>query len=113
MRKSLFALSAAAAWLSGCKPFTIEGELAKAPAADRQALDAILESNGLKLAQLTPVGAGVAPPVGGVVAGIAGAVVAVPTAAALVRATPYLLGRQPAGADQPGTLPRPGVGSPP
>jgi predicted PurR-regulated permease PerM len=46
--------------------------------------------------------------VGGVVAGIAGAVVAVPTAAALVRATPYLMGRQPAGADQPGTLPRPG-----
>jgi predicted PurR-regulated permease PerM len=57
--------------------------------------------------------------VGGVVAGIAGAVVAVPTAAALVRATPYLLGRRPApaagasgpgtaGVDQPGTLPRPG-----
>ena len=43
--------------------------------------------------------------VGGVVAGIAGAVVAVPTAAALVRATPYLLGRPPASADQ---LPRPG-----
>jgi predicted PurR-regulated permease PerM len=57
--------------------------------------------------------------VGGVVAGIAGAVVAVPTTAALVRAWPYLLGRRPvsaagpdppgpAGADQPGTLPRPG-----
>src|SRR6516225_4992635 len=57
--------------------------------------------------------------VGGVVAGIAGAVVAVPTAAALVRAMPYLLGRRPvsaagpdppgpAGADQPGTLSRPG-----
>jgi predicted PurR-regulated permease PerM len=57
--------------------------------------------------------------VGGVVAGIAGAVVAVPTAAALVRATPYLTGRRPApaadaggpgtvGVDQPGTLPRPG-----
>src|SRR5262252_4548510 len=56
--------------------------------------------------------------VGGVVAGIAGAVVAVPTTAALVRATPYLLGRRPApaagagppgtaGVDQPGTLPRP------
>jgi predicted PurR-regulated permease PerM len=46
--------------------------------------------------------------VGGVVAGIAGAVVAVPLAAALVRATPYLLGRQSApaaGADQ---HPRPG-----
>jgi predicted PurR-regulated permease PerM len=50
--------------------------------------------------------------VGGVVAGIAGAVVAVPTAAALVRATPYLLGRKPApapaGPDPPGTPPRPG-----
>jgi predicted PurR-regulated permease PerM len=49
--------------------------------------------------------------VGGVVAGIAGAVVAVPTAAALVRATPYLLGRKPApapaGPDPPGTPPRP------
>jgi len=57
--------------------------------------------------------------VGGVVAGIPGAVVAVPATAALVRATPYLLGRRPvsaagpdppgpAGADQPGTLSRPG-----
>ena len=49
--------------------------------------------------------------VGGVVAGIAGAVVAVPTAAALVKAMPYLLGREPgpaAGADQPETQPRPG-----
>jgi predicted PurR-regulated permease PerM len=58
--------------------------------------------------------------IGGVVGGIAGAVVAVPTAAALVRAMPYLLGRRPvpeAGPDRPGTgagrrdkeeLPRPG-----
>jgi predicted PurR-regulated permease PerM len=38
--------------------------------------------------------------VGGVVAGIAGAVVAVPTAAALVRAMPYLLGRRPVPADE-------------
>jgi hypothetical protein len=46
-----------------------------------------------------------------VVGGIAGAVVAVPTAAALVRAMPYLLGRQTApaaGADRPETRPRPG-----
>jgi predicted PurR-regulated permease PerM len=43
---------------------------------------------------------------GGVVAGIAGAVVAVPTAAALVRGMPYLLGRRPvpdAVVDRPGT----------
>jgi predicted PurR-regulated permease PerM len=49
--------------------------------------------------------------VGGVVAGIAGAVVAVPTAAALFRAWPYLVGRRPVsetGQDLPGTLPRPG-----
>jgi predicted PurR-regulated permease PerM len=49
--------------------------------------------------------------VGGVVAGIPGAIVAVPTAAALVRAMPYLLGRQPgpaADADRPGAQPRPG-----
>ena len=49
--------------------------------------------------------------VGGVVAGIAGAVVAVPTAAVLFRAIPYLLGRRPVpetGEDRPGTLPRPG-----
>ena len=46
--------------------------------------------------------------VGGVVAGIAGAVVAVPTAAALVRAMPYLLGRQPASAAGADQLPRPG-----
>ena len=54
--------------------------------------------------------------VGGVVGGIAGAVVAVPTAAALVRAMPYLLGRRPvpdASADPPGTPPSAGVGSPP
>src|SRR5690242_577578 len=57
--------------------------------------------------------------VGAAIAGIAAAVVAVPIAAALVRATPYLTGRRPApaadpgrqgtvGVDQPGTLPRPG-----
>jgi predicted PurR-regulated permease PerM len=49
--------------------------------------------------------------VGGVAGGIAGAVVAVPTAVALFRAMPYLLGRRPAapgGADPPGVLPRPG-----
>jgi predicted PurR-regulated permease PerM len=49
--------------------------------------------------------------VGGVVAGIAGAVVAVPTAAALFRASPYLLGRRPVpetAEDRPGPLPRPG-----
>jgi predicted PurR-regulated permease PerM len=40
--------------------------------------------------------------VGGVAAGIAGAVVAVPTAAALFRAVPHLLGRRPATADPPG-----------
>ena len=47
--------------------------------------------------------------VGGVVAGIAGAVVAVPTAAALVKAMPYLLGREPASAasaDRPETQPQ-------
>jgi predicted PurR-regulated permease PerM len=38
--------------------------------------------------------------VGGVVAGIPGAVVAVPTAAALVRAWPYLQGREESGADE-------------
>ncbi len=49
--------------------------------------------------------------VGGVAGGIAGAVVAVPTAVALFRAMPYLLGRRTAaadGADPPGVLPRPG-----
>ncbi len=49
--------------------------------------------------------------VGGVAGGIAGAVVAVPTAVALFRAMPYLLGqRTPAadGVDPPGVLPRPG-----
>lgn len=54
--------------------------------------------------------------VGGVVAGIAGAVVAVPTAAALVRAAPYLLGRKPvpaAAADRPGDTAPAGVRSPP
>jgi hypothetical protein len=48
--------------------------------------------------------------------GLLGAVVAVPTAAALVRAMPYLLGRRPipeAGADRPRTQPPAGVGSPP
>ncbi len=53
--------------------------------------------------------------VGGVVAGIPGAVVAVPTAAALVRAWPYLQGRETppqAGPDaaESGTLPSPGAG---
>jgi predicted PurR-regulated permease PerM len=54
--------------------------------------------------------------VGGVVAGIAGAVVAVPTAAALVRATPYLLGRRAvpeAGPGSAGNTAPAGVGSPP
>jgi predicted PurR-regulated permease PerM len=49
--------------------------------------------------------------VGGVAGGIAGAVVAVPLAAALFRATPYLLGRRtdPAdGPDPPGAVPRAG-----
>jgi predicted PurR-regulated permease PerM len=50
--------------------------------------------------------------VGGVAGGIAGAVVAVPTAVALFRAMPYLLGRRTAAAagdaDPPGALPRPG-----
>jgi len=49
--------------------------------------------------------------VGGVAGGIAGAVVAVPTAVALFRATPYLLGRVPEtadGADPPGPVARPG-----
>jgi predicted PurR-regulated permease PerM len=49
--------------------------------------------------------------VGGVAGGIAGAVVAVPTAAALFRAVPYLLGRRPAtadGADPPGPPAGPG-----
>jgi predicted PurR-regulated permease PerM len=49
--------------------------------------------------------------VGGVVAGIAGAVVAVPTAAALFRATPYLLGRRrvpETAQDRTGPQPRPG-----
>jgi predicted PurR-regulated permease PerM len=40
--------------------------------------------------------------VGGVVAGIPGAVVAVPTAAALVRAVPYLQGRVPGPPGSPG-----------
>jgi predicted PurR-regulated permease PerM len=54
--------------------------------------------------------------VGGVVGGIAGAVVAVPTAAALVRATPYLLGRRTAPEASPGSAGSSapaGVGSPP
>jgi predicted PurR-regulated permease PerM len=54
--------------------------------------------------------------VGGVVAGIAGAVVAVPTAAALVRATPYLLGRRAAPEPSPGSAGNSApaeVGSPP
>jgi predicted PurR-regulated permease PerM len=49
--------------------------------------------------------------VGGVVGGIAGAVVAVPLAAALFRATPYLLGRRTDvsdGPDPPGAVPRAG-----
>jgi predicted PurR-regulated permease PerM len=49
--------------------------------------------------------------VGGVAGGIAGAVVAVPTAAVLFRAMPYLLGRRtgaPGGVDPPGAVPRAG-----
>jgi predicted PurR-regulated permease PerM len=49
--------------------------------------------------------------VGGVVGGIAGAVVAVPTAAVLFRALPYLLGRRTTaadGPDPPGAVPRAG-----
>ena len=49
--------------------------------------------------------------VGGVAGGIAGAVVAVPIAAVLFRAMPYLLGRRtgpPGGADPPGAVPRAG-----
>jgi len=49
--------------------------------------------------------------VGGVVGGIAGAVVAVPLAAVLFRAIPYLLGRRtgvPDGPDPPGAVPRAG-----
>jgi predicted PurR-regulated permease PerM len=49
--------------------------------------------------------------VGGVVGGIAGAVVAVPLAAALFRAIPYLLGQRtdaPDGPDPPGAVPRAG-----
>jgi predicted PurR-regulated permease PerM len=49
--------------------------------------------------------------VGGVAGGIAGAVVAVPMAAALFRATPYLLGRRTDavdGPDPPGAVPRSG-----
>jgi predicted PurR-regulated permease PerM len=64
-----------------------------------------------RMVRLHPLAIILALAVGGVVAGIVGAVVAVPTAAALVRAMPYLLGRQPAraaGADQPGPPPRPG-----
>jgi hypothetical protein len=49
------------AWLVSCgKPMTIEGELAKAPEGDRQALDALLQGTGLTASQLTPIGAGVA-----------------------------------------------------
>jgi predicted PurR-regulated permease PerM len=49
--------------------------------------------------------------VGGVAGGIAGAVVAVPIAAVLFRAMPYLLGRRtavPGGVDPPGAVPRAG-----
>jgi predicted PurR-regulated permease PerM len=49
--------------------------------------------------------------IGGVAGGIAGAVVAVPTAAVLFRAMPYLLGRRtgaPGGVDPPGAVPRAG-----
>jgi predicted PurR-regulated permease PerM len=49
--------------------------------------------------------------VGGAVGGIAGVVVAVPVAAVLVRATPYLLGRRPVSlpeTDRPGPPPEPG-----
>jgi predicted PurR-regulated permease PerM len=49
--------------------------------------------------------------VGGVVGGIAGAVVAVPLAAVLFRAIPYLTGRRtdgPDGPDPPGAVPRAG-----
>jgi predicted PurR-regulated permease PerM len=49
--------------------------------------------------------------VGGVAGGIAGAVVAIPTAAALFRALPYLLGRRTTaayGPDPPGAVPRAG-----
>jgi predicted PurR-regulated permease PerM len=49
--------------------------------------------------------------VGGVTGGIAGAVVAVPTAAALFRAVPYLLGQRtaaPDGTEPPGAVPRAG-----
>src|SRR5215471_11911238 len=64
-----------------------------------------------KMVRLHPLAIILVLAVGGVVAGIAGAVVAVPTAAALVRATPYLLGRVPEtadGADPPGPVARPG-----
>jgi len=55
-------VGAGALWLVSCaKPLTIEGELAKAPAGDRQALDALLQGTGLTPAQLTPIGAGVTP----------------------------------------------------
>ncbi len=76
-----------------------------------------------RMVRLHPLAIILALAVGGVVAGIAGAVVAVPTAAALVRAAPYLLGRKPAtappgpdGRDQApgvGTLPRTSRGSGP
>jgi hypothetical protein len=53
-------LVAALAWLATRTPMTIEGELAKVPAGDRQALDAVLAGTGLGATQLTPIGAGVA-----------------------------------------------------
>jgi predicted PurR-regulated permease PerM len=60
-----------------------------------------------KMIRLHPLAIILVLAVGGVVGGIAGAIVAVPTAAALVRAAPYLAGRRPARApaDESGMVP--------
>ncbi|HEY7431770.1 MAG TPA: AI-2E family transporter [Streptosporangiaceae bacterium] len=58
-----------------------------------------------KILRLHPLAVILVLAVGGLVGGIAGAVVAVPTAAALTRAAPYLRGRPPPGPAPPGPAP--------
>ncbi len=60
-----------------------------------------------KILRLHPLAVILVLAVGGLVGGIAGAVVAVPTAAALTRAAPYLRGRPPPGRAPPGAGPPP------
>jgi predicted PurR-regulated permease PerM len=68
-----------------------------------------------RLVRLHPLAVILVLAAGGVIAGIPGAVVAVPTAAALVKAAPYLRSRQPTVPNSPdaGEAASQGVGSPP